>query len=113
MSVPIYAWDADPVRDRRLYGLSVRRADELVASGCGQNIVLDSGGRRAVRKFPPTEVLAEHNARSQVFAHAKGRPMGALIRPARLHYPVPACADRRRRCLARFMTPEKIAETTP
>lgn len=93
MSMRVFAWDANPAVDPRLYKLSDERAESLVEEGDGQFIILLCG-RRAVQLFPSEEVLQERSARNNLIPF--GRVFNKLMAPPSINYPIPACGARNR-----------------
>ena len=87
MSTRVYAWDANPAVDPRLYRLSNNRAKALVLEEIADFITL-ADGRRAIQLRPkPEEVTAKSAARTCLVPF--GRLFNKLMHPPSLNYPIP------------------------
>lgn len=106
MRISVFAWDANPAVDRRLYPVSVTQAVSMLAEKRVQELTLPDG-RRALQKLPPLEILEKRAARSLV---PFGRVYDKLMHPPKLNYSVPAVADRNLSWHWRFMHVEKQAD---
>jgi hypothetical protein len=102
----VFAWDANPSVDRFAFKQSEVRAAKLVQSGRGC-FVTPPDGFRSVPLFPPVEVRLERAARNTVRPIA--RIINKLQRPPRIHYPVPAAGDHRKRWYLSFLSGTGVA----
>lgn len=93
MSHRVFAWDANPMVDPRLYKLSDERAEAKVNEGGAKFIMLPCG-RRAIQLAPSPEVLMERSARNNLIPF--GRVFNKLMAPPSINYPIPACGARNR-----------------
>jgi hypothetical protein len=91
MSHRVFAWDANPAVDSRLYNLSDRRAAEQVASGHADFVILPDG-RRAIQLRPtPLEHMEKVAGSGNLVPF--GRVYNKLLYPPGINYPVPHAGD--------------------
>ena len=92
MGMNVYAADANPAVDRRLYPLSKCRALQEVAVGISRLIML-ADGRCAIQRLeaPCVDVSGEPIGRSNLVPF--GRASNPLFPPSKLHYEIPHAGD--------------------
>lgn len=93
MRISVFAWDANPAVDRRLYPLSGNRASDLVKQDQAKFITLLTG-HQAIQLNPPADVLMERSARNNLIPY--GRVQNRLMAPHGINYPIPAVGARNR-----------------
>jgi hypothetical protein len=96
MRISVFTSDANPTIDPPLYHVSRRRAEDEVQQGISVRIAA-----HAIQRRPPDQ------DRDAVIPLAK-RP-NKLQRPPRIHYPIPAHGDHRKRWLSAFLNRTETA----
>jgi hypothetical protein len=91
MSRRVFACDANPLVDSRLYKISDKCALESIANGAAERVTLPDG-RWAIRLLPTSQ-----QKRDKSIGHSNlvpfGRAYNPLLRPPSLNYPVPHAGD--------------------
>lgn len=100
MSTSVYAWDANPAIDRRLYPLSNKRAEQEVFDGVSKFIIL-ANGRTAIQRFRPggQDIFEKMESIGLSNLIPFGRVLNPMLAPKKLHYEIPHAGDRT--CFAR------------
>jgi hypothetical protein len=108
MSHRVFAWDANPMVDSRLYRISNKQAAEQVAAGKADYIEL-ADGRRAIQLRQTKEERASNS-----IGHGNlvpfGRTYNPLMQPPKLHYEIPQAGECRTVCLRRFKLRKVIVD---
>src|SRR5947209_7101379 len=91
MSRRVFAPDANPLVDPRLYKISDKQALESIASGAAEPVTL-ADGRWAIRLL-----LTSQQKKDKSIGHSNlvpfGRSYNPLLRPPSLNYAVPHAGD--------------------
>lgn len=96
----MFAWDANPLVDPRLYNISDNRALEMVAVGAADRVELDNG-RWAIQLKPTRE---ERSSKSVGTGNLIpfGRTYNRMMEPPTINYEIPRAGDCRSSCTRRF-----------
>jgi hypothetical protein len=103
MRISVFTSDANPSIDSPIYHLSRRRAEEEVKQGLSTRI-----SARAIQRCRPTDGDSDLIGRERAIPPAKH--LNKLQRPPRIHYPVPAVADHRKRWRLSFLNGNETGE---